>query len=68
MEFFFFFFKFGVRRFVPETIDIIGEKSDSVLKENVYRMFAVMTDEVGQTFNWSGKHGWRGCGNKDSKV
>ena len=47
--------------FVSQEIYLASLGGDGNVKDNVYRMmFAVMTNEVGRTFNWSGKHGWRG--------
>ena len=46
--------------FVSQEIHLASLGGDGKVKDNVYRMmFAVMTNEVGRTFNWSGKHGWR---------
>ena len=51
--------------FVSQEIHLASLGGDGQVKDNVYRMmFAVMTDEVGRTFNWSGKHGWRGEADK----
>ena len=45
--------------FVSQEIYLASLGGDGKVKDNVYRMmFAVMTNEVGRTFNWSGKHGW----------
>ena len=47
--------------FVSQEINLASLGGDGKVKDNVYRMmFAVMTNEVGRIFNWSGKHGWRG--------
>ena len=47
--------------FVSQEIYLSSLGGDGKVKDNVYRMmFAVMTNEVGRSFNWSGKHGWRG--------
>ena len=47
--------------FVLQEIYLASLGGDGKVKDNVYRMmFAVMTNEVGRTFNWSSKHGWRG--------
>ena len=47
--------------FVSQDIYLASLGGDGKVKDNVYRMmFAVMTNEAGRTFNWSGKHGWMG--------
>ena len=42
--------------FVSQKIYLASLGEDGKVKDNVYRMmFAVMTNEVGRTFNWSGE-------------
>ena len=43
--------------FDSQEIYLASLGGEGKVKDNVYRMmFAVMTNEVGRTFNWSGKH------------
>ena len=56
--------------FVSQEIYLASLGGDGKVKDNVYRMmFAVMTNEVGRTFNWSGKPRVEGgCRHEESKV
>ena len=47
--------------FVSQEIYLASLGGDGKVKDNVYRMMFA-DKRGGRTFNWSGKHGWRGGG------